>query len=72
MQAGHRLKAWGLARSVVAGLEQTRDRAHRVRMKLVPQFEPQVPSPLRDHLPALLSRGRVAAPAVGVLLDVFI
>ena len=41
-------------------------RADWVRMKLMPQFESQVPDPLGDQLPALLSPGRMAAPAVGI------
>jgi hypothetical protein len=35
-------------------------------MKLMPQFESQVPDPLGDQLPALLSPGRMADPAVGI------
>src|SRR5215472_4993723 len=46
--------------------------AQRLRLELVPQFEPQVPDPLRNDLPAFLSPGRVAAPAVRVELGVFI
>jgi hypothetical protein len=47
-------------------------RAHWVRMEVMPQFESQVPDPLGDQLPALLSRGRMAAPSVGIDLLVFI
>jgi hypothetical protein len=47
-------------------------RANWIRMKRVPQVESQVPDPLGDELPALLSRGRMAAPAVGIDLLVFI
>jgi hypothetical protein len=47
-------------------------RADRVRMKLMAQFEPQVPDPLGHQLPALLSPGRMAAPPVRVDLLVFI
>ena len=43
-----------------------------VGSRLMPQFQAQVPHPLCDHLPALLSPGRVAAPAIGVMLLVFI
>lgn len=46
--------------------------AHRVRMKLMPQFQAQVPYPLRDQLPALLPAGGVTTPAVGIKLVVFI
>ena len=46
--------------------------AHRHRLQLVPQFESDIPDPLADDLPGELSPGRVAAPAVGVLLAVFI
>src|SRR5690242_11507781 len=41
-------------------------------MEVMPQFEPQVPDPLSDQLPALLAPGRVAAPSVGIDLLVFI
>src|SRR6266516_50397 len=41
-------------------------------MKLMPQFQAQVPHPLRDHLPALLPPGGVAAPPIGVLFGVLI
>ena len=46
--------------------------AHRHRLQLVPQFESDIPDPLADDLPGFLSQGCVAAPAVGVLLAVFI
>jgi hypothetical protein len=36
------------------------------------QFQAQVPHPLRDHLPALLSPGGVAAPAIRVEFLIFI
>ena len=36
------------------------------------QFQTQVPHPLADQLPCLLTRGRMADPAVGVLFLVFI
>ncbi len=36
------------------------------------QFQAEVPDPLRNHLPALLTPGGVRAPAVGVLFLVFI
>ncbi len=38
----------------------------------MPQFQAQVPHPLRHHLPALLTPGRVTTPAVRVLFAVFI
>jgi hypothetical protein len=38
----------------------------------VPLFASQVPDPLGDQLPALVSPGRVAAPSIGVDLLVFI
>ncbi len=47
-------------------------RANWIRMKLMPQFEPQLPGPLGDQLPALLSPGRMAAPSVWVLLSIFV
>src|SRR6266567_8211961 len=43
-------------------------RAHRRRVKHMPQFQAQVPDPLRDNLPRFLSSGRMRAPAIGVLL----
>jgi hypothetical protein len=46
--------------------------AQRRWLQLMPQFEPQVPRPLRYQLPALLSPGRMAAPPVGIDLLVFI
>ncbi len=46
--------------------------AHRVRMKLLPQFEADIPDPLRHDLPALLSPGRVRTPSIRVDLLVFI
>jgi hypothetical protein len=48
------------------------DRADWVRMEVMPQFESQVPDPLGNQLPALLSPGRVAAPSIGVDFLVFI
>ena len=36
------------------------------------QFQPQVPHPVADNLPALLPPVGLAAPAVGVLLLIFI
>jgi hypothetical protein len=41
-------------------------------MKPMPQFQPQVPHPLTDDLPPLLSSGRVTTPAIGILFQVFI
>lgn len=38
----------------------------------MPQFQAQVPHPLRDHLPALLPPGAVAAPAVRVLFGILL
>ena len=46
--------------------------ARWLRQKLVPHLQAQVPHPLRDHLPAFLPPGAVAAPAVRFLLDVFV
>src|SRR5207244_7779922 len=42
--------------------------AHRSWLKHMTQFQAQVPDPLRDNLPRLLSSGRMRTPAVGVLL----
>lgn len=36
------------------------------------QLQPQVPDPLADDLPALLTPGGMAAPTVWFLLDIFI
>ena len=47
-------------------------RAYRVRMEVMAQFESQVPDPLGDQLPALLSPSRMAAPSVEIDLLVFI
>src|SRR5437588_6438224 len=47
-------------------------RAHRRRLKQMPQFQAQVPDPLRDNLPRFLSSGRMRAPPVGILLLIFI
>jgi hypothetical protein len=46
--------------------------AHRLRHKLMPQFQAQGRDPLADHLPQFLSSSRVTAPAVGVLFQIFI
>lgn len=42
------------------------------RFQLMPQFQPEIPDPLRDQLPAFLTPSGMAAPAVGILLVVFI
>jgi hypothetical protein len=47
-------------------------RADRILVKLMTQFQTDIPDALRDHLPAFLSPSRAAAPPVGVLLAVFI
>jgi hypothetical protein len=46
--------------------------AQRRRFQLMAQFEPDIPYPLGHDLPGFLAPGRVAAPAVRVLLVVFI
>jgi hypothetical protein len=51
---------------------QTRDRAHRFRLELMAQFQTQIPYPLADQLPCLLTGGSMTVPAVGILLLVFI
>ena len=48
--------------------EQTRDRAHRFRLELMAQFQTQIPYPLADQLPCLLTGGSMTDPAVWVLL----
>ena len=42
---------------------------HRIRMKLMAQFQTQVPHPLADQLPCLLTTRGVTTPAVGVLFQ---
>src|SRR5712691_5059270 len=42
------------------------------RFQLMAEFQTEVPHPLRDQLPALLSPGRVTAPTVRVLLTVLV
>lgn len=44
----------------------------RSGVELMAQFEPEIPGPLRHHLLALLSPGRVGAPAVGIDFPIFI
>jgi hypothetical protein len=46
--------------------------AHGIRMKLMSQLQSEVPHPLADELPCLLTRGRMADPSVGILFLVFI
>src|SRR5258708_2540347 len=45
---------------------------HRRRLQLMPQFQAQIPHPLRDDLPRFLPPRSVRTPAVGVLFLVFI
>ena len=52
--------------------EQTRWCAAGIGFQRVPQFKSDIPDLLADNLPGFLSPGRVAAPAVGDLLAVFI
>ena len=44
----------------------------QTRLKLMPQFQAEVPHPLREDLPPFLAASRVTTPAVGVLFLVFI
>lgn len=46
--------------------------AHRGRDELMPQFQAQIPEPLRDDLPALLTARRMRAPAVRIKFRVFV
>src|SRR5258708_2424002 len=46
--------------------------AHRIRGKLMAQFQAQVPHPLADDLPYLLAASCMTTPAVGILFAVFI
>ena len=57
----HRLR-WGLGDG-----GSKLGRAQRRRLKQMPQFQEQVPDPLRDNLPRFLSSGRMRAPPVGIL-----
>jgi hypothetical protein len=41
-------------------------------MEYMPQFETQVPDPLREDLPKLLTPGGMRAPAIRILLLIFI
>lgn len=45
---------------------------HGIRVKLMAQFQTQVPHPLRKDLPELLAQRRVRTPAIWILLQVFI
>src|SRR5207245_1440026 len=45
---------------------------HRSRLQLMTQFQAQVPHPLRDDLPRVLTARSVRTPAVGVLFLLFI
>lgn len=46
--------------------------AHRIRMKLMAQFQAEIPDPLRHDLPALLPTGGLTTPTVWVLLNILI
>jgi hypothetical protein len=41
-------------------------------MELMAQFQAEVPYPLRHQLPALLQRGRVAAPTIWIDLMILV
>ncbi len=43
-----------------------------IRVKVMAQLQAKVPDPLSHALPGFLPPGRVAAPPVGILLDVFV
>src|SRR5712691_2499758 len=45
---------------------------HGIRMKLMTQLQAEVPHPLADELPCLLTTRSMTTPAIGVLLVVFI
>src|SRR5258708_4231437 len=45
--------------------------AHGIREQVMAQFQAEVPDPLADDLPALLTPGGMAAPTVGFLLAIF-
>ena len=47
-------------------------RAHGRGVQCMPQFETKIPDPLRKNMPELLAPGGVRAPAIYVLLLVFI
>jgi hypothetical protein len=46
--------------------------AEWLRLKLVPHLETEVPNPLTENLPALLTQSLVRAPTIRILLQVFI
>lgn len=46
--------------------------SHRSWLKLMTQFEAEIPDPLGENLPALLPQRRMRTPAIGVLFQVFI
>jgi hypothetical protein len=46
--------------------------AHGIREQMVTQFQSEVPDPLGNDLPTLLTPGGMAAPTVGLLLAIFI
>jgi len=46
--------------------------AHRIGKQVMAHFQTEVPDPLTDDLPALLSPGGMAAPPIRILLAVFI
>lgn len=50
----------------------TLGRAYRIRMKLMAQFQAEVPDPLGHALPGFLPPGRVAAPSIRINLLIFI
>lgn len=62
-----RLPSFGLVqgRSELGG-------THRLRLEVMPQFQPEVPDPLRNALPCFLSPGGVRAPPVGIDLLIFV
>lgn len=46
--------------------------AEWLRLKLMPHLETEVPNPLTDDLPELLTQSLVRAPAIRILLQVFV
>lgn len=66
--ARDRSRVWrrrGKSRSKLGGTQ-------RLWLELMPQLQPQIPGPLGEALPGFLPPGRVTAPAVRVLFDIFV
>lgn len=65
--AKHRLRRVGSLLLRRQGSRGKLGRAHRLRLKLMPQLQADIPDPLRDDLPALLAQRGMRTPAIRVL-----